>query len=115
MHPLASIAFAFLTGLTACGLAGTAMELVCGRRLAFAEPYIAADHPVRSLVAAAIAGPFMLINDALSARRAGRISRLGLLSCFYTSVLWILALGGTVAGAISMLPGVPGLASLAAH
>jgi hypothetical protein len=103
MHPLVSTAFAFLTGLTACGLVGTTMELACGRRLAFAEPYIAPGHVARSLAAAAFAGPFMLVNDALAARRERRISRLALLSCLCTSVLWALALGVSLTGAVFAL------------
>jgi len=62
--------FAFLVGLTTCGLAGSAMELVWGRKIAFAEP-----------------------NDALDARREGRISTLALLSCGCTALVWLLALG----------------------
>jgi hypothetical protein len=107
MHPLVSTAFAFLTGLTACGLVGTAMELVCGRRLAFAEPYIASGHVARSLAAAAFAGPFMLVNDALAARRERRISRLALLSCLCTSMLWALALGIALTGAAVVLLEAP--------
>lgn len=85
--------YAFAVGLTACGLAGSAMELVCGRRLAFAEPYVSPAHILRSLAATACAGPFMLTNEALAARREGRISALALLSCGCTALAWALALG----------------------
>ncbi len=70
MGLLELVLFAFAVGLTACGLAGSAMELVAGRRLAFAEPYVSPAHVLRSLAATACAGPFMLANDALDARRA---------------------------------------------
>jgi hypothetical protein len=93
MGPIELTAFAFMVGLTACGLAGSAMELVCGRKVAFAEPYVSSAHLLRSLVATACAGPFMLANDALDARRQGRISSLALLSCGCTVTLWTLALG----------------------
>ncbi|TPK98026.1 hypothetical protein FJ934_04655 [Mesorhizobium sp. B2-4-12] len=85
--------FAFVVGLTACGLAGSAMELVSGRKVAFAEPYVSPSHVVRSLAATACAGPFMLVNDALDARRENRISTMALLSCGCTAITWSLVLG----------------------
>ncbi len=69
------------------------MELISGRRLAFAEPYVSSTRILRSLAATACAGPFMLANEALDARREGRISTLALLSCGCTAVAWALALG----------------------
>ena len=39
MGPVELTLFAFAVGLTAFGLAGSAMELISGRRLAFVEPY----------------------------------------------------------------------------
>ena len=85
--------FAFAVGLTACGLAGSAMELIAGRRLAFIEPYVSPAHILRSLAATACAGPFMLVNDALEAHRQKRISMLALISCGCTAIAWSLALG----------------------
>ena len=93
MGSLMLIAFAFLVGMTACGLAGSLMELATGRRLAFAEPYVSPAHVLRSLAATAFAGPFMLFNDALAARREGRLSTLALVSCACTGLAWALALG----------------------
>jgi len=69
------------------------MELVSGRRLAFAEPYVSPLHILRSLAATACAGPFMLTNEALAARREGRIGTMALLSCGCTAIAWSLALG----------------------
>ena len=48
---------------------------------------------LRSLAATAGAGPFMLVNDALDARREKRISTMALLSCGCTAIAWSLALG----------------------
>ncbi|TIS58273.1 MAG: hypothetical protein E5W82_10075 [Mesorhizobium sp.] len=93
MSPVELVLFAFAVGLTACGLAGSAMELISGRRLAFVEPYVSPAHVLRSLAATACAGPFMLANDALAARRQGRISILMLMSCGCTVIAWALALG----------------------
>lgn len=95
------IAFAFLVGLTACGLAGSMMELASGRRLAFAEPYVSPAHVVRSLAATAFAGPFMLFNDALAARSEQRLSALALASCACTGLAWALALGVVLVGLAS--------------
>ncbi|WP_032901397.1 DUF6949 family protein [Mesorhizobium ciceri] len=96
MGPLELTLFAFVVGLTACGLAGSAMELASGRKVAFTEPYVSPSHVLRSLLATACAGPFMLVNDAIDARRQRRISRLALMSCGCTAIAWTLALGVVV-------------------
>jgi len=93
MNPAVVALYVFAVGLTTCGLAGSAMELISGRRLAFAEPYVSPTRILRSLAVTACAGPFMLANEALDARREGRISTLTLLSCGCTVVAWALALG----------------------
>ncbi|TJV45186.1 MAG: hypothetical protein E5Y02_05515 [Mesorhizobium sp.] len=104
--------FAFVVGLTVCGVIGSTMELVSGRKVAFAEPYVSPSHVLRSLAATAGAGPFMLINDALDARRQNRISTVALLSCGCTAIAWSLALGIVVlaiaSGTIRLLgSGIP--------
>ena len=112
MGPVELTLFAFAVGVTACGLVGSAMELIAGCRLAFVEPYVSPSHIVRSLAVTASAGPFMLVNDALDARRQGRISTPALISCGCTAVAWALALGvvliaiaswaGTLLGSIEL-------------
>ena len=93
--------FAFLVGLTASGLLCSALELVFGRRLAFAEPFMSGSHVVRSLALAAFAGPFMLFNEALAAYRQRHITGMALASCAGSACLWALALGVPLIGAIS--------------
>lgn len=93
MEPIFTIAFAFLVGVTACGLAGSALELLAGRRLAFTEPYVSPSHVLRSLGMTALVGPLMLGNDALAAYRERRLSAAALASCGCTALLWCLALG----------------------
>lgn len=103
-------AFAFLVGLTLCGLAGSIMELVSGRRLAFAAPYVTPAHVARSLAMTVAAGPFMLVNDALDAHREQRLSTAGLGSCMCTAVIWLMALGVvtiTVASVVDSLLSLP--------
>ena len=108
MSSLALTVFAFVVGLTACGLAGSMMELVSGRKVAFTEPYVSPSHLLRSLLATACAGPFMLANDALDARRERRISTLALMSCGCTAIAWALALGVVVLAIASWAIGLLG-------
>lgn len=108
MSSLALTVFAFVVGLTACGLAGSMMELVSGRKVAFTEPYVSPSHLLRSLLATACAGPFMLVNDALDARRERRISTLALMSCGCTAIAWALALGVVVLAIASWAIGLLG-------
>jgi len=103
-------AFAFLVGLTLCGLAGSIMEMVSGRRLAFAAPYVTPAHVFRSLTMTVAAGPFMLVNDALDAHREQRLSTAGLGSCMCTAVVWLMALGVvtiTIASLVGSLLSLP--------
>ena len=69
MGPVELTLFAFVVGLTACGLAGSVMELIAGRRLAFVEPYVSPAH------IAALAGRDRM-RRAVHARqrRAGRLA-----------------------------------------
>lgn len=55
MGSVALIVFAFLVGLTVCGLAGSVMEMASGRRLALVEPYVSPSHVLRSLGVTAVA------------------------------------------------------------
>ena len=93
MTPVQLACYAFLTGLTICGLAGTVMEIVAGRRLSFAEPFVSSERALRSLASAAAAGPFMLASDALDAWRRGDVSAVVALSCAITAAIWALATG----------------------
>ena len=93
MAPFAFFGLAFLSGLTVCGLAGSAMELVCGRRLSFAEPFVSRRHVLRSLASSAAAGPYMLLNDAVATWRAGRISAIVLGTCVALALAWLLTAG----------------------
>jgi len=93
MDLLWAFGFAFMVGLTVCGLAGTAMEIVSGTRLRMAEPFVSRRRVGLSLAASAAAGPFMLVNDAVEAMRRGRIGPLGLAAAIATASLWALSTG----------------------
>ncbi|MER8521211.1 hypothetical protein NKI48_13840 [Mesorhizobium sp. M0644] len=112
MGPVEQIIFSFMAGLTACGLAGSAMELIAGRRLAFVQPYVSSKHMLRSLAATACAGPLMFANEALDAWRERRISVLGLVSCGCAATIWALALGMVVIAIASWAASLLGSGSL---
>jgi hypothetical protein len=95
---LPEIAFALMAGITASGVAGAVMELVAARAPSFSAPFVSRGHPLRSLLAAACAGPVMLANDAIAARRDGAISSVYLAFCGLTALVWAGALGFTVVG-----------------
>ncbi|MER9055022.1 hypothetical protein [Mesorhizobium sp. M0213] len=112
MGPVEQIIFSFMAGLTACGLAGSAMELIAGRKLAFVQPYVSSKHMLRSLAATACAGPLMFANEALDAWRERRISVLGLISCGCMATIWALALGMVVIAIASWAASLLGSGSL---
>jgi len=97
MNLVAALALAFLTGLTVAGLSGSMMELVSRTRLSLAPPFLRRERVLLSLCASAAAGPFMLLNDTLSARRDGRIG--ACMFSFAASIcfLWVLATGIVIA------------------
>ena len=93
MAALQLVAFAFLTGLTLCGVLGSLMELATGRRLSFTAPFVSPRHVLRSLACTMAAGPFMLVNDALDAWHSDGVSTAMLISCAVSSGAWLLATG----------------------
>jgi len=105
---LIALAFALLCGLTICGLAGSVLELAWGARLTFADPFVSPRHLLRSVAVTMLAGPFMLANDALTARREHRISQLALLSCACSACVWAFAAGIVVLDLASRAAGLLG-------
>lgn len=104
----AAFAFALMCGLTVSGILGSLLELFTGRPLSFSEPYFSPRCIVRSAASAACAGPMMLANDAIRARRVGHISPLYLAFCVATALVWATALGIVV---LSLAARVPALLS----
>lgn len=88
-----SVLFVFLAGLTLCGLSATVLELLTGARTSFAHPLLRRDRLAVSMIATAVAGPAMLINDALKARSFGRAGNRELLAAAAVSIVWLLSLG----------------------
>ena len=93
MDFLWALAFAFAVGLTVAGLAGSLMEIATGTQLRMSEPFISRRRVTLSLAASAAAGPFMILNDAMSAVREGRIGRGRLATALVAACLWALSIG----------------------
>ena len=93
MNGLQFAAFALLTGLTIGGMTGSIVELVSGRLLSFQAQPGSPRRLLGSLACTAAVGPFMLVNDALRAWRARRVSTAFLIGCGLTALAWLLATG----------------------
>ena len=93
MNGIAWVAFEHAVGLTVFGLAGSLVEIACGQRLTLNEPLVSRTRPLRSLGLTSLAGPFMLANDAVEARRQGRIGRPVLFACLAIAASWSFAAG----------------------
>jgi len=93
MDPIATTAFAFAAGLTVSGMGATLAQIISGEPVGFVEPYLARRRILRSLALTALAGPFMLGNDALRAFASGRIGRVRLGTFALVAATWALALG----------------------
>lgn len=93
MHSLALMAYAFAVGLTLCGLAGAIFELAAGRRLGFHPPFVRRERFGFSLALMVAAGPFMLTNEVIAARRAGAIDWTAAALCAVGAGIWAMALG----------------------
>ena len=106
MGVVPEIAFALMAGVTVSGILGSLMELTTGWMLSFSEPYFSSRRILRSIVSAACAGPMMLANDAIVARRQGAISVLYLGFCVCTALVWATALGIVAIGLAGRLPGL---------
>ena len=64
--------FAFLAGLTFAGLAGSTLELLFRRPVTLGMPFVSQDRILRSLGFTLLAGPLMLVNEALAYGDMGR-------------------------------------------
>lgn len=93
MEAIAPAAFAFLVGLTVAGIVATLTEIVTDEPLCFAEPHLSPSRIVRSVALTAVAGPFMLGNEALSAFRRGTINSARLVVYGLVGCTWALSLG----------------------
>ena len=93
MAAMTPAVFAFAVGLTLAGLVACIVEIATGSPVLFAEPPLSRRRLALSLVLTALAGPFMLGNEALAARADGRIGRVRLATFTLVAGTWALALG----------------------
>lgn len=93
MAAIAQFAYAFAVGLTLAGLAATLLELSAGRRIGFRPPFVSAERFGRSLALTMLAGPLMLANEAIAARRTGLIELRVLGLCVVFAAVWSTATG----------------------
>ena len=103
MDGLALVAFVLAAGFTFCGLSGTAIEIIAGRRLSLSEPFVTSDNVCRSLVVVLLAGPFMTLNEAVAAARAERIGGAVFAAVLGFCLLWSAAMGVFVLGLVESL------------
>jgi hypothetical protein len=100
MDALATVAFALAAGLTFSGFAGTAIEIIAGRKLSLREPFVSIDNISRSLVLVLLAGPFMALNEALAALREHRIDAAAFAAVACFCLAWFGAIGVFVLGLV---------------
>lgn len=93
MGIVSELAFAYVAGLVIGGVIASIMELVCDAEPSFAPPFFSQGRLGLFFLTVAAAGPFMLANDALEARRNGAIALTGLTCLLATASIWALAIG----------------------
>jgi hypothetical protein len=103
MEGLMTFAFAVAAGLTFCGLLGSAIETMSGRRLSLGRPFVSSDNICRSLVLVLLAGPFMTLNEAVVAMRERRIGQFAFTGIAGFCLAWAGATGVFVLGLVESL------------
>ena len=103
MEGLVTVAFAVAAGLTFCGLAGSAIETMSGSRLSLGAPFVSSGNISRSLVLVLLAGPFMTLNEAVTAMRDERIGQLAFAGIAGFCLAWAGATGVFVLGLVEGL------------
>lgn len=102
---ISSALIALAAGLAAGGMGASIAQEITGRAPRFAPPYVRGDKILVSLAITALLGPYMLFNEALSARRDGRIGDVIVATSAALALGWALA-GGVVlvflAGALAV-------------
>lgn len=85
--------FACLSGIVVAGLTASLCELLYDRPASFRQ--LAGNGSRRRFIWAFVvtAGPFMLLNDVMDARRGGRIGAISLIAAVATALMWASASG----------------------
>jgi|CXWK01.1.fsa_nt_gi hypothetical protein len=98
MGAVTELAFAYVAGLVIGGVVASIMELICGEEPSFGAPFFARERIGLFLVTVTTAGPFMLANDALRARKGGLVQPVGLTCLLATASIWAAAIGVAAMG-----------------
>lgn len=98
MGMMTELLFAYVVGIVIGGIAASILELTVGQRLSFAPPFFSREQVPVFILAILAAGPFMLVNDALMARRQAQIALTTLTGVFATASIWLWALGAVAIG-----------------
>jgi hypothetical protein len=102
--PLSSLfAYTYLVGIAFSACAAAFAELLVKRPAGMREPFVSADHVLRSLTLVAIAGPYLLICELKTAHRDTGLSALLVLTGLIFANGWALALGIVLVEAMSVL------------
>lgn len=101
-------AYALAAGLTLAGIVATLVELANGRRIGFRPPFVVADRLARSLALTMAAGPAMIANEAIAARREGVIEWPAFGICLAIAAVWCTATGILLVDLALVLSGLLG-------
>lgn len=93
MNTLQLFGFAFLTGIVVSGLTASLCELLCGRPASFWQLIKSGSGPMVMWIFVVTAGPYMLLNDVMAARRSGRIGAIPIAAAIGTAIVWASATG----------------------
>lgn len=85
--------FAFLIGIVVAGLTASLCELLYDRPASFWLLTKSGSRPIFMWIFIITAGPYMLLNDVLTARRSGRVGNVSIAAAVATAIIWLSATG----------------------
>jgi hypothetical protein len=103
MPTVSVLTYAYLVGIACSACAASLAELLVRRPAGIREPFVTADHILRSLALVAIAGPYLLFCEIRQTRmESGLTAGLALLALIFVNG-WALALGIVLVEFMSVL------------
>ncbi len=85
--------FAFLTGIVVSGLTASLCELLYDRPASFWQLIKSGSRPIFMWFFVVTAGPYMLLNDVITARRSGLVGPVSIAAAIATAIVWASATG----------------------
>jgi hypothetical protein len=102
--PLSSLfAYAYLIGIAFSACAAAFAEILVKQPAGMREPFVSADHILRSLALVGIAGPYLLVRELKAAHEEKGLSVPLVITGVFLANGWALALGIVLVEAISVL------------